>query len=165
MPMSLAAENETCVNMKLSPEEVVLNRGKEFEISLDMEESADIWGIFASIGYDPEALDSSDIHMAVYSRKASLQCRRTWQKNLTGCLPLWTGPEQSWLTEFCGTEIQGKGGRAGTRNGNIIEKLEIVGEKEAYTAKKAAMCVCQWITLPRLSAALKTAKLILGIRR
>ena len=54
---SLAAENETCVNMKLSPEEVVLNRGKEFELSLDLEESAEIWGIFASIGYDPEALE------------------------------------------------------------------------------------------------------------
>lgn len=43
--------------MTLSPEQVCLNRGKEFQITLDLSQETDVWGILANVDYDPEALE------------------------------------------------------------------------------------------------------------
>lgn len=43
--------------MTLSPEEVVLNRGKEFEVTLSLDKAADVWGILAAVGYDPDVVE------------------------------------------------------------------------------------------------------------
>ena len=44
-------------SMAMSPEEVVTHRGKEFEITLDLDKAADIWGILTAIDYDPDTLE------------------------------------------------------------------------------------------------------------
>lgn len=43
--------------MTLSPEQVCLNRGKEFQVTLDLSQETDVWGILANVDYDPEALE------------------------------------------------------------------------------------------------------------
>lgn len=57
--LSVKAESEYEGNatMTLSPEEVVLNRGKEFEVTLGLNQSVDVWGILAEIDYDVEVLE------------------------------------------------------------------------------------------------------------
>lgn len=44
-------------SMAMSPEEVVLNRGKEFEVTLSLDKAADVWGILAAVGYDPDVVE------------------------------------------------------------------------------------------------------------
>lgn len=44
-------------SMAMSPEEVVTHRGKEFEITLDLDKAADIWGVLAAVDYDPDTLE------------------------------------------------------------------------------------------------------------
>jgi uncharacterized repeat protein (TIGR02543 family) len=57
-PMTFSApKSGTTPTMTLSPEEVVLNRGKEFEVKLALDQDIDIWGIFAAVDYDPELLE------------------------------------------------------------------------------------------------------------
>lgn len=55
-----AANEESEAVMLLSPDEVILNRGKEFEVTLSLKEEMDVWGILAGIGYDPEVLELLD---------------------------------------------------------------------------------------------------------
>ena len=55
--MTLAAEPTGNATMILSPDEVVLNRGREFEVTLSLDQAVDIWGILAAIDYDPDALE------------------------------------------------------------------------------------------------------------
>ncbi len=43
--------------MTLSPEEVVLNRGKEFEVTLGLNQVEDIWGFLAAVDYDTDVLE------------------------------------------------------------------------------------------------------------
>lgn len=43
--------------MTLSPEEVVTNRNKEFEITLGLDQTADVWGVLAAVNYDPDTLE------------------------------------------------------------------------------------------------------------
>lgn len=43
--------------MTLSPEQVCLNRGKEFQITLDLNQTTDVWGILANVDYDIETLE------------------------------------------------------------------------------------------------------------
>lgn len=43
--------------MPLSPEQVCLNRGKEFQITLDLNQTTDVWGILANVDYDIETLE------------------------------------------------------------------------------------------------------------
>lgn len=52
-----AANEEPEAIMLLSPDEVILNRGKEFEVTLSLKEEMDVWGILAGIDYDPEVLE------------------------------------------------------------------------------------------------------------
>lgn len=60
-PTALSAkaesEYEGNATMTLSPEEVVLNRGKEFEITIGLDQAVDIWGILAAVDYDPDTLE------------------------------------------------------------------------------------------------------------
>lgn len=61
-PTALSAKAESeydegNATMTLSPEEVVTNRGKEFEITLGPDQSVDVWGILAAVDYDPDALE------------------------------------------------------------------------------------------------------------
>ena len=51
---SIAANNPT---MTLSPEEVALSRGSEFEITLDLDQAVSVWGILTAIDYDPDTLE------------------------------------------------------------------------------------------------------------
>ena len=44
-------------SMAMSPEEIVTHRGKEFEITLDLDKAADIWGVLAAVDYDPDTLE------------------------------------------------------------------------------------------------------------
>lgn len=44
-------------SMTLSPEEVVLNRGKEFEVALSLDKVADVWGILTAVGYDTDVVE------------------------------------------------------------------------------------------------------------
>ena len=43
--------------MTLSPEEIVLNRGKEFEVTLGLDQATDVWGILAAVNYDTDTLE------------------------------------------------------------------------------------------------------------
>lgn len=51
------SEYEGNATMTLSPEEVVLNRGKEFEVTLGLNQSVDVWGVLAAVDYDPDTLE------------------------------------------------------------------------------------------------------------
>jgi cell wall/surface repeat protein len=53
----IAQKSGTTPKMTLSPEEVVLNRGKEFEVTLSLDKAADVWGILAAVGYDPDVVE------------------------------------------------------------------------------------------------------------
>ena len=55
--MTLATEPTGNATMILSPDEVVLNRGRKFEVTLSLDQAVDIWGILAAIDYDPDALE------------------------------------------------------------------------------------------------------------
>lgn len=55
--MTPTAGSENNATMILSPEEVVLNRGKEFEVTLSLDQAVDVWGILAAIDYDPDTLE------------------------------------------------------------------------------------------------------------
>ena len=54
---TLTEESEDNATMTLSPEEVILNRGKEFEVTLGLDQAADIWGILAAVDYDVNTLE------------------------------------------------------------------------------------------------------------
>ncbi len=54
LTMSKSEKNPT---MTLSPEEVVLNRGKEFEVTLGLDQTVDVWGILAAVDYDADVLE------------------------------------------------------------------------------------------------------------
>lgn len=54
---TLTEESESNATMTLSPEEVVLNRGKEFEVTLGLDQAVDVWGILAAIDYDVNTLE------------------------------------------------------------------------------------------------------------
>lgn len=139
MPMSLAAENETCVNMKLSPEEVVLNRGKEFEISLDMEESADIWGIFASIGYDPEALELLGYTYGGIFTESQFTVQEDLAEEPYRLLAALDGTGTVLADgNFVVLKFRVREDAPEKETAISFEKLEIVGEKEAYTAEKGS---------------------------
>lgn len=56
---TLTEESEDNATMTLSPEEVVLNRGKEFEVTLGLDQAADVWGILAAVDYDVNTLELS----------------------------------------------------------------------------------------------------------
>ena len=60
-PLAAAAEDTAEAaevrTMTLSPEEIVANRGREFEITLSLDQAADIWGILAAVDYDTDALE------------------------------------------------------------------------------------------------------------
>lgn len=56
-PTALTADSEGSAAMTLSPEEVVLNRGKEFEVTLGLDQAVDVWGILAAVDYDPDTLE------------------------------------------------------------------------------------------------------------
>ena len=139
MPMSLAAENETCVNMKLSPEEVVLNRGKEFEISLDMEESADIWGIFASIGYDPEALELLGYTYGGIFTESQFTVQEDLAEEPYRLLAALDGTGTVLADgNFVVLKFRVREDAPEKETAISFEKLEIVGEKDAYTAEKGS---------------------------
>lgn len=55
---TLSSNSNTAGNptMTLSPEEVVLNRGKEFEVTLGLDQAVDICGILVAVDYDPDTL-------------------------------------------------------------------------------------------------------------
>ncbi len=56
--LTLSADSPTeTPTMTLDPQEVYLNRGKEFEVTLALDKTADIWGILAAIDYDPQMLE------------------------------------------------------------------------------------------------------------
>ncbi len=50
-------EEGTDPTMTLSPEEIFLNRGKEFEVTLGLDQAEDIWGILAAVDYDVDTLE------------------------------------------------------------------------------------------------------------
>lgn len=52
-----ADSGDTAPLMTLSPEQVCLNRGKEFQITLDLSQATDVWGILANVDYDSETLE------------------------------------------------------------------------------------------------------------
>lgn len=52
-----AGSGDTAPLMTLSPEQVCLHRGKEFQITLDLSQATDVWGILANVDYDPETLE------------------------------------------------------------------------------------------------------------
>lgn len=54
---TLTEKSESNATMTLSPEEVVLNRGKEFEVTLGLDQAVDVWGILAAIDYDVDTLE------------------------------------------------------------------------------------------------------------
>lgn len=54
---TLTGESKNNATMTLSPEEVVLNRGKEFEVTLGLDQAVDVWGILAAIDYDVDTLE------------------------------------------------------------------------------------------------------------
>ncbi len=54
---TLTEESEDNATMTLSPEEVILNRGKEFEVTLGLDQAADVWGILAAVDYDVNTLE------------------------------------------------------------------------------------------------------------
>lgn len=59
---ALIEKDETTINvtdqetMILSPDEVVLNRGKTFDVTLSLNTEMDVWGILAGIDYDADVL-------------------------------------------------------------------------------------------------------------
>ncbi len=54
LPASASAANAT---MTLSPEEVALNRGKEFEVAVELDQTTELWGILAAVSYDSASLE------------------------------------------------------------------------------------------------------------
>ncbi len=54
---ALTANSEGSAAMTLSPKEVVQGRGREFEVTLGLDQTADIWGILAAVDYDPDTLE------------------------------------------------------------------------------------------------------------
>lgn len=43
--------------MTLSPEEIEFRRGKEFEVTLALDKSVDVWGILTAVSYDTDTLE------------------------------------------------------------------------------------------------------------
>lgn len=135
--MSLAVENETCVNMKLSPEEVVLNRGKEFELSLDLEGSAEIWGIFASIGYDPEALELLGYTYGGIFTESQFTVQEDLAEEPYRLLAALDGTGTvSADGNFVVLKFRVREGAPEEETAITLEKLEAVGEKAAYAVEK-----------------------------
>ncbi len=58
VPVSLP-ESKSAANavMTLSPEEIALNRGKEFEIAVGLDQTTELWGILAAVSYDSASLE------------------------------------------------------------------------------------------------------------
>ena len=52
---SLTAEDGA--TMTLSPEEIEFRRGKEFEVTLALDKSVDVWGILTAVSYDTDTLE------------------------------------------------------------------------------------------------------------
>ena len=52
-----STDADASVSMLLSPEEVVMNRGKTFDVTLKTDNAEDIWGFLAAVDYDPDTLE------------------------------------------------------------------------------------------------------------
>lgn len=55
--LSSNSDAEGHTTMTLSPEQVCLHRGKEFQLTLNLNQAIDVWGILANVDYDPETLE------------------------------------------------------------------------------------------------------------
>ena len=55
-----STDSSVVSSVTMSPQEVVLNKGKSFDVTLNLEEEISLWGILASVKYDDDILELSN---------------------------------------------------------------------------------------------------------